>query len=54
MELVVCQSLIFGSGKGVRGQLCTAPEGPFRQLTPDPFTQIFSVDKALEPLSSAT
>jgi hypothetical protein len=25
-------------GKGVRSQLCEAPVGPFRQLTPDPFT----------------
>lgn len=25
-----------GSEKGVRSQLCAAPEGPFRQLTPDP------------------
>jgi len=25
-------------GKGVRSQLCKAPYGPFRQLTPDPFT----------------
>ena len=23
--------------KGVGSQLCEAPEGPFRQLTPDPF-----------------
>ncbi len=27
------------SGKGVRSQLCEAPEGPFRQLTPDTFTR---------------
>jgi hypothetical protein len=26
-------------GKGVGSQLCKAPYGPFRQLTPDPFTQ---------------
>jgi hypothetical protein len=29
----------FGSGKGVRSQLCEAPDGPFRQLTPDTFTR---------------
>jgi hypothetical protein len=27
-------------GKGVRRQLCEAPEGPFRQLTPDPFAAL--------------
>ena len=37
-KLVHCHSQNVGCGKGVRSQLCEAPVGPFRQLTPDPFT----------------
>ncbi len=29
----------FRVAKGVRSQLCEAPFGPFRQLTPDPLTE---------------
>jgi hypothetical protein len=36
--LVLCHSQNLACGKGVRSQLCEAPVGPFRQLTPDPFT----------------
>ena len=28
-------------GKGVGSHLCEAPEGPFRQMTPDPFSAVF-------------
>ena len=35
--------------KGVRNQKCTAPEGPFRLLVPDPFFGPFS---ALTPFSA--
>jgi hypothetical protein len=34
-----CHNQNLGSGKGVRSQLCEAPKGPFRQLTPDPFSR---------------
>ncbi len=55
--LVLCLNQNLGSGKGVRSQLCEAPEGPFRQLTPDPFTRPtpkLNGDKALEAKSSMT
>jgi hypothetical protein len=42
--------LRMGAGKGGRSQLCEAPAGPFRQLTPDTFTRPtlkLSSDKAL-------
>ncbi len=42
--------LKMGAGKGVRSQLCEAPAGPFRHLTPDTFTRPtlkLSSDKAL-------
>ena len=48
--LVHCHSQNVGCGKGVRSQLCEAPVGPFRQLTPDPFTTTtpkLNGDKAL-------
>jgi hypothetical protein len=35
---VLCHSQNLACGKGGRSQLCEAPVGPFRQLTPDPFT----------------
>ncbi len=57
--LVLCHNQNLGSGKGVRSQLCVAPERPFRQLTPDPFTRPtpkLNGDKApdlIDPLSYA-
>ncbi len=50
LPLVLCHSQDLGCGKGVRRQLCVAPAGPFRQLTPAPFaTPIpkLNCDKAL-------
>jgi hypothetical protein len=51
MYLVLCHSQNLACGKGDRRQLCEAPVGPFRQLTPDPFTTPIpklNGDKALE------
>ena len=38
LRLGLCHSQSLASGKGVSSQLCEAPAGPFRQLTPAPFT----------------
>ena len=54
-SLVHCHSQNVGCGKGVRSQLCEAPVGPFRQLTPDPFTTTtpkLNGDKALDAIST--
>ncbi len=37
--LVLCHNQNLGTSEGGRSQLCEAPAGPFRQLTPDPFTR---------------
>jgi hypothetical protein len=37
-NLVLCHSQNLACVKGFRSQLCGAPVGPFRQLTPEPFT----------------
>jgi hypothetical protein len=55
-DLEFCHNQNLGRGKGVRSQLCEAPVGPFRQLTPDPFTTsppILNGDKALVPQLTA-
>ena len=45
-------------GKGVRNQLCIAPEGPSRQLVPDTFSMPFSMPRLVlaagAPLSEGT
>jgi hypothetical protein len=43
-----CLSKLAAFGKGVRSQLCTAPSGPFRQLTPDPFSKRTSVSPPIQ------
>jgi hypothetical protein len=50
-SLVLCHSQNLACGKEVRSQLCEAPVGPFRQLTPDSVTTPIpklDCDKALD------
>jgi hypothetical protein len=52
IRLVRCHSQNLARGERVRSQLCEAPVGPFRQLTPAPFTipiPKLDCDKALDP-----